>query len=137
MKIAAPSYEKYLEDYAEALEELQETISQYLRKPADEKSQTKIIRLFELTHEMALKMIGEYFRKQGRAAFSGSRDATVEAFNEELIDDGKGWLDMIIDRIQYNPLYEADTQHMLSEKIAHKYIRLLENFQRKISAKLE
>lgn len=138
MKIAPPSCEKCFDDYKDALDELQEVVRLYKTAPLDAKMQKKVIRTFELTHELALKTIGEFFKKQGRQhPFSGSRDATVEAFNEELIDDGKGWLDMIIERIKFNPLYTEDFQGEFAEKITKKYIKLLENFERKLSKKLE
>ena len=124
-------------DFSEALQELKDALWQYTHGHKDDKSERKVIRLFELAHEMALKTIGEYFRKQGRGYFSGSRDATVEAFNEELIDDGKGWLDMVIDRIQFNPVYQAGNQEELAEKIVHKYMYMLENFHRKMKERLE
>jgi nucleotidyltransferase substrate binding protein (TIGR01987 family) len=136
IKVTAPNCEQCLADLTEALEELRENISQFTKHPKDEKLQLKVIRLFEIAHEMSLKTIGEYFRTQGRGNFSGSRDATVEAFNEELIDDGKGWLDMIIDRIQASPVYEANNQQELAGRIVYKYIYLLENFHRKINRKL-
>lgn len=138
MKIAPPSCEKCFGDYKEALDELQDVDRLYRTAPLDPKMQKKVIRTFELTHELALLTIGEFFKKQGRKhAFSGSRDATVEAFNEELIDDGKGWLDMIIERIKFNPLYTEDYQGEFAEKVSKKYIKLLENFERKMSGKLE
>jgi len=138
MKIAPPSCEKCFDDYKDALDELQEVVRLNKTAPLDAKMQKKVIRTFELTHELALKTISEYFKKQGRQyPFSGSRDATVEAFNEELIDDGKGWLDMIIERIKFNPLYTEDFQGEFAEKITKKYIKLLENFERKLSKKLE
>jgi nucleotidyltransferase substrate binding protein (TIGR01987 family) len=138
MKTALPSCEKCFQDYKEALNELQDVVSIYGRASADPKMQKRVIRTFELTHELALNTIGEFFKKQGRAQpFSGSRDATVEAFNEELIDDGKGWLDMIIERIKYNPLYPEDYQGELAANIAKKYIKLLENFERKLSKRIE
>jgi len=138
MKIAPPTCEKCFEDYKEALDELQEVVRLYHTASHDPKMQKRVIRTFELTHELALKTISEFFRKQGRsAAFSGSRDATVEAFNEELIDDGKGWLDMIIERIKFNPLYPEDYQREFADGISKKYIRLLENFERKLTKKLD
>lgn len=138
MKIAPPSCEKCFEDYKEALEELQQVVLLYNAAPNNQKMQKRVIRTFELTHELALKTITEFFKKQGRQhPFSGSRDATVEAFNEELIDDGKGWLDMIIERIKSNPLYPEDYQGEFAEKVSKKYIKLLENFERKLSKKLE
>ncbi|MCH6232341.1 nucleotidyltransferase substrate binding protein [Cognataquiflexum rubidum] len=138
MKIAPPSCEKCFDDYKDALDELQEVVRLYKTAPLDAKMQKKVIRTFELTHELALKTIAEFFKKQGRQhPFSGSRDATVEAFNEELIDDGKGWLDMIIERIKFNPLYTEDFQSEFAEEIAKKFIKLLENFERKLSKKLD
>lgn len=138
MKVAPPSCEKCFEDYKQALDELQEVVRLYHSASMDPKIQKKVIRTFELTHELALLTIGEFFKKQGRKhPFSGSRDATVEAFNEELIDDGKGWLDMIIERIKFNPLYTEDYQGELAEKVSKRYIKLLENFERKLGKKLE
>lgn len=138
MKISPPSCEKCFEDYKEALDELQEVIRLYKIAPIDPKMQKRVIRTFELTHELALKTIMEFFKKQGRTqSFSGSRDATVEAFNEELIDDGKGWLEMIIERIKFNPIYTEDFQGEFAENIAKKYIKLLENFERKLTNRLD
>jgi nucleotidyltransferase substrate binding protein (TIGR01987 family) len=138
MKIVPPSCEKCFDDYKEALDELQEVVSLYKTTTIDPKMQKKVIRTFELTHELALLTIGEFFKKQGRKQlFSGSRDATVEAFNEELIDDGKGWLDIIIERIKFNPLYPEDYQAEFAENISKKYIKLLENFERKMSKRLD
>ncbi len=133
MKAVPLNCEKCLKDYKEALAELSDTLYLVNSKGMDEKLEQKIIRTFEVTHELAMLTIGEYFKKQGRKPFSGSRDATVEAFNEELIDDGEGWLDMIICRIKYNPLYPEDYQPILVENIRKKYIKLLENFERKIT----
>jgi nucleotidyltransferase substrate binding protein (TIGR01987 family) len=138
MKISPPSCEKCFQDFKEALEELRDVTHLYKSSQVDPKLQKKVIRTFELTHELALNSIWEFFKKQGRKQpFSGSRDATVEAFNEELIDDGKGWLDIIIERIKFNPLYPEDYQNEFAENISKKYIKLLENFERKMSKRLE
>ena len=52
----------------------------------------------------------------------GTSRANMTRLLEELIDDGKGWLDMIIERIKFNPLYTEDFQVEFAEKIAKKYI---------------
>jgi nucleotidyltransferase substrate binding protein (TIGR01987 family) len=138
MKISPPSCEKCFADYKEALDELRDVVSLYKSATIDPKLQKRVIRTFELTHELALKTIGEFFRKQGRTQpFTGSREATVEAFNEELIDDGKGWLDMVIERIKYNPLYTEDSQAEFAANISTRYIKLLENFERIFMKKME
>jgi hypothetical protein len=136
MKILPPTCEKCFDDFQQALDELREAIRPTKNVPLDAKTRHKIVRTFELTHELALKTIAEYFRKQGRAPFSGSRDATVEAFNEDLIDNGKGWLDIIIERIKFNPLYPEDYEVEFSQNIIKKHMLLLENFERKMIEKL-
>lgn len=136
MKPVLPTCEKCYEDFQESLEELHAVIKAGIKKEMDDKSQERIIRTFEVTHELAVRTVGEYFRKQGRKPFTGSREATVEAFNEDLIDDGKGWLDMIIDRIKYNPVYPEDFKDELVQNISGKYLRLLSNFERKFQDKM-
>ncbi len=137
MKSIPATCEKCLSDFKDALDELIETLEFSKRKGQDEKIEQRIIRTFEVTHELALNTIGEYFKNQGRKPFSGSRDATVEAFNENLIDDGEGWLDMIICRIKYNPLYPENYQPVLVNNIKNRYIKLFENFDRKMTSILD
>lgn len=137
MKQPVKSCEKCLEEFKAALDELKELIEEMNMKSQNEKYEQKLIRTFELTHELALGTMGEYFRKQGRSFYSGPRDTTVDAFHEELIDDGEGWLDMIIIRIKTTPIYNEDTTKILVKKILSHYIILFENFKRKIEKKLE
>ncbi|RZS96439.1 nucleotidyltransferase substrate binding protein [Cecembia calidifontis] len=136
MKTLPVTCEKCFLDFQESLDELQDLIRLGKQHGMDEKSQKRIIRSFEVTHELALKTIGEYFKKMGRPAFSGPRDATIEAFNEDLIDDGKGWLDMIIDRIKYDPRYAEVHEKELSKNIIHKYLLLFNNFERNMKENL-
>jgi nucleotidyltransferase substrate binding protein (TIGR01987 family) len=137
MKQPVKSCEKCLEEFKAALDELKELIEEMNMKGQNEKYEQKLIRTFELTHELALGTMGEYFRKQGRPPYSGPRDTTVDAFHEELIDDGEGWLDMIIIRIKTTPIYNEDTTKILVKKILSHYIILFENFKRQIEKKLE
>ena len=130
MKPHLPNCQECFEDYVNSLEELRELIVEVKHKDNLEKFRPEIIRLFESSHEKALDTMRTYFREQGRPPFSGSRDITIEAFHEDLIDDGQGWLDMIIARIQYNPLYPGDYLGSFSENIVKKYFSLLENFER-------
>ena len=134
MKITnSTTYTPYAK-FQEALAELNEYVRTSEAKKSDVKKYRKqVIRLFEITHEQALLTMEEFFRKQGKGPFSGSRDLTVEAFHTDLIDDGKGWLDMVIDRIKFNPVYPEDHDSELAEKIIQQYIKLMDNFDRKFT----
>ncbi|MCH7398945.1 nucleotidyltransferase substrate binding protein [Belliella sp. DSM 107340] len=137
MKTAPLTCEKCYSDFQEALEELKFVIKNAKSKGLDAKQEAQIVRVFELTHELSLKTITEFFRNQGHSGFSGSRDITVEAFHEDLIDDGQGWLDMIILRIKYNPIYPENTQNELVDRIINSFVKLFENFERKMGKRLE
>src|SRR5690606_15111100 len=100
-----------------ALEELNELVEEARQRSEQERYEQKIIRAIELTHELSLETMSEFFRKQGRPPYRGPRDTTVDAFHEELIDDGEGWLEMIIIRIKTTPIYSEDTTKPLYQKI--------------------
>jgi nucleotidyltransferase substrate binding protein (TIGR01987 family) len=137
MKTLPQSCQQCLEQFSTALEELMIYANRGAVKGYSESQSRELIIHFELAHELALKVIAKYFEKQGKGPFSGSRDATVEAFHADLIDDGKAWLDMVIDRIQYNPVYNIDSQEKFLDNIRKRYIRLLEKFEGTMSKKLE
>ena len=56
-----------------------------------------LIQAFEYTHELAWKVMKDFFEYQG-STIHGSRDATREAFQNRLIEDGEVWMNMIIAR---------------------------------------
>jgi len=136
MKTLPQSCEQCLSVYSQALEEL-ELFAQRAKKLKTSEAERELIINFEITHELALKLLGKYFEKMGKGPFSGSRDLTVEAFHADLIDDGKAWLDMVIDRIKYNPVYAIDTQQDFVERVQKVYIPLLEKFEDIMSKKLD
>ena len=135
MKTLPQSCEQCLELYSKALDDL-ELYAQRAKKIHTSEASRELIINFEITHEIALKLMGKYFEKMGKGPFSGSRDLTVEAFHAELIDDGKSWLDIVIDRIQYNPIYEMDTQQDFVDRVHKIYLPLLEKFEDNMSKKL-
>ncbi|GAA0878800.1 nucleotidyltransferase substrate binding protein [Algoriphagus jejuensis] len=137
MKATPKTCEELLTQFSISLEDLKSYATRGESSGLSESQSRELIAHFEETHELALKVISKYFEKQGKGPFSGSRDATVEAFHAELIDNGKGWLDMVIDRIQYNPVYALDTQQNFLENIRNRYIRMFDRFERKMMEKLE
>ena len=136
MKTLPQSCEECLDIYSKALDEL-ELYATRARKLNTSEASRELIINFEITHELALKLMGKYFEKMGKGPFSGSRDLTVEAFHADLIDDGKAWLDMVIDRIKYNPVYKLETQHEFLDRILKAYIPLMEKFEDTMHKKLD
>src|SRR5690606_16327792 len=100
MKKSIKTVDKCFSDFQSALAELKELVEEAKFKSHQEKYEQKIIRAVEGSHELALFSMSGYLRPQGRPAYMGPRDTTGEAFHDDLIDDGEGWLDMIIIRIK-------------------------------------
>ncbi|WP_192348376.1 nucleotidyltransferase substrate binding protein [Algoriphagus sp. Y33] len=136
MKTVTKSCENCLEEFSVALADLTDYGSRAKNGKLNEAQSRDLLRHFEKTHELALTVITKYLIQLGKGPFSGSRDLTVEAFHADLIDDGKAWLDIVIDRIQYNPVYPIDTQEKFLENIKKKYIRLLLRFEDTMGKKL-
>src|SRR5690606_36747315 len=100
MRQPVKTLERCFTDFKAALAELKDLVEEARERGQQEKYEKKVIRAFELSHELSLETMSEFFRKQGRPPYRGPRDTTVDAFHEELIDDGEGWLEMIIIRIK-------------------------------------
>jgi nucleotidyltransferase substrate binding protein (TIGR01987 family) len=137
MKTLPQTCEQCFEEFSTALEDLRSYVQRANKHGFKESQAREMITNFEVAHELALKVMTKYFLKQGKGPFSGSRDLTAEAFHADLIDDGKDWLDMVIDKIQYNPVYSIDTEDKFLYNIQHRYIHLLEKFEDSMSKKLD
>jgi len=137
MKKQSSTLEKLFESYQEHLNELNDLVKIVKSKGRNESLDRQLVESFNTNHDLAVELFQEFFKKSGRKPFSGSRDATIEAFNEDLIDDGALWLEMIIDRIKYVPLYPEDYQGQFLQHIINKFMPALRNFERKMKSQLE
>lgn len=137
LKAKAQTCQQRLEEFDASLEDLRPYASRAKKGILTESQSRELINGFEKTHEIALNVITKYLERIGKGPFTGSRDLTAEAFHAELIDDGKSWLDIVIDRIQYNPVYDIDTQEQFLENIHKRYLRLFERFSETMGKILE
>jgi hypothetical protein len=137
MKNQSPNLESLLSKYQDQLGQLTENITEIKSKGRANDRDEALLASFASAHDLAIELIKTYFSLAGRGAFSGSRDATIEAFNEDLIDDGACWLDMIIDRIKSDPLYPENHQDKQVHNILTRYLPALQNFERKLLRRIE
>ncbi|MDN3205556.1 nucleotidyltransferase substrate binding protein [Algoriphagus sediminis] len=129
MKSVPKTCEDCLDEFSKALDDLWVLAQKAHAEELNPVQAREMIVDFEVAHELALKVMEKYFERHGRGPFSGSRDLTVEAFHAELIHDGKSWLDMIIDRIKYNPVYDLEPGDQLLKKIEKNYVYLFHRFE--------
>lgn len=76
---------------------------------------------FEFTFEMAWNVMKDYLEDQGITGIIGSKGAVRHAFNNDLIENGQVWLDMIKDRNLASHTYDEETANDLVTAITGNY----------------
>ena len=95
------NYEKALGQLNEAVENYADTTNDIIKEG--------IIQRFEFTHELAWKVMKDFLEYEGYVNIIGSRTATREMFNKDLLENGQEWMNMIESR--------NETVHTYQEKI--------------------
>jgi nucleotidyltransferase substrate binding protein (TIGR01987 family) len=91
-----------------------------------------LIQTFKFTHELAWKVMKDYFFDQGNNEITGARDAARMAFQNELIIDAEGWMDMIKSRNLSSHTYNDEVADEIAHKITDKYAGLFDAFRFKM-----
>ena len=129
-------------NYVKALKKLSDAVS-YVKENIDEDSDSDLdqivkeglIQRFEYTHELAWNVMKDYAAYQGNANVGGSRDATREAFQLQLIKDGELWMDMLTSRNKTSHTYNEETAEEIYQKIINDYHLAFVEFKQKMEEK--
>lgn len=119
-----------LSNYQRALAQLTKFID---KGELNELEQQGLIKAFEFTHELAWNVMKDYFEYQGNNTIAGSRDATREAFQKNLISDGEAWMGMIKSRNQSSHTYNKETADEISGLVVNSYFSLFKTFAEKMT----
>lgn len=88
---------------------------------------------FEFTFELAWKTMKDYLEYQGVIENTGSpREVIKVAFKQGMIEDGEGWIDMMLSRNSLSHLYDENKSREIYDLIKNKYINLLKDILEKI-----
>lgn len=98
----------------------------------DEIIKEGLIHRFEYTHELAWNVMKDYAFYQGNTNIGGSRDATREGFQLNLITNGAIWMDMIASRNKTSHTYNESTADEIYKKIVADYYPAFIEFQLKM-----
>ena len=118
-----------LSNYKKALKKLGEAVALDREKKLNELERQGIIQAFEYTHELAWKVMQDFFVYQGNSEIRGSRDATREAFKRELITDGDSWMEMIKKRNLTSHTYNEETAEEIYKSVVQVFYPLFVDLQ--------
>lgn len=137
------NYVKALKKLTQAIEYInqnvlgkEETLDENdLNDVLDEMIKEGLIQRFEYTHELAWNVMKDYAKYQGNFEVGGSRDATREAFQLNLVSDGKIWMDMIGSRNKTSHTYDEDIADEIYHRILNDYYPAFLEFQKNMESK--
>ncbi len=111
-------------NYKKALLQLSKAVELNLQRPLSDLEKQGVIQAFEYCHELAWNVLKDFFEYQGKISIMGSRDATREAFNKNLLTDGETWMDMITSRNQSSHTYNEEIANVIAQRIIELYYPL-------------
>jgi len=142
-------WEQRFSNYVKALDKLKQAI-EYIKQNyiddepieneevefvLDEIIKEGLIQRFEYTHELAWNVMKDYAEYQGNSNVGGSRDASREAFQLNLVTNGQVWMDMISSRNNSSHTYNEATANEIYVKILNEYYPEFLEFKKNMEKK--
>jgi nucleotidyltransferase substrate binding protein (TIGR01987 family) len=127
-------WKQRFQNFCKALVLLEEAVERHHKQGLSDLEEQGLIQRFEFTHELAWNVLKDYFVYQGIAQITGSRDATREAYNIGLIEDGDSWMLMIKSRNLSTHTYNEETAKELVKNITQTYTKLFLLFKNKMES---
>ncbi len=122
-------------NYERAFLKLKEGIDLYAEE-ANDLEKEGIIQRFEFTHELAWKVMKDFLESKGIMGIIGSRDATRLSFQNDLIENGDVWMQMIESRNRTVHTYQDSILEVEYVKIVEDYYRAFSDFYAKMKTYL-
>lgn len=110
-------------------------LNKYKEKPGlNEMEKQGLIKAFEFTYELAWNTLKDYLEYQGIQGIIGSRDTTRQAFANELIADGEGWMKMLESRNNTSHTYNEETAEEIVKDVLGGFILLFAELESKLKS---
>lgn len=111
-------------------------LKKYSNKPiTTELERAGIIQFFEMTFELAWKVLKDYLESEGYTVKS-PRETVKQAFQIGLIDNGHVWIDALSNRNLTTHTYDDELANKMTNEILSAYIPELEKMYDKLSKEL-
>ncbi|MBN1904375.1 MAG: nucleotidyltransferase substrate binding protein [Deltaproteobacteria bacterium] len=94
-----------------------------IKKPS-EAERGGLIQFYEMTFELAWKLLRDYLYEQGFNVNS-PREAIKQAYQSEIIENGQDWIDALEDRNLTTHTYDEETALKVVKAIKGSYFPLL------------
>lgn len=120
------------QNFKKALVQLTEAVNLLHKRPLSNIERQGFVKAFEFTHELAWNVMKDYFLYQGNTRITGSRDATRDAFQNQIINNGEDWMDMIKTRNKAVHTYDESMVDDIISKVDKVYYALFVDFDKEM-----
>ena len=117
------------DNYTRALGTLRRAVKLSEQRTLSELEEQGLIQGFEFTHELAWNVLKDFLEEQGFVGIIGSKNATREAFKNNLLADGQVWMDMIKARNETSHTYNLELAGKISTDILTRYFPALKEME--------
>lgn len=124
-------WQQRLDNYQKALVYLADEAEKYAETDLDV-IKKGIIQSFEITHELAWKVMQDYLKYQGFTELGGPRTITRLAFQNGLIHERDSWIAMLSSRNLTVHTYDSVILTEIFQAIIHIYLPLFTQFEQRI-----
>jgi nucleotidyltransferase substrate binding protein (TIGR01987 family) len=124
-------WKQRFQNFQRSYQLLEDTLQ--IEKPSDAE-RAGLIQFFEMTFELAWKMMKDYLEEQGFSVNS-PKEAIKQAFQSEIIADGHAWIDALNDRNLTTHTYQEETAIQVERKIRNDYFPLLQTLYEQFKAR--
>jgi dTDP-4-dehydrorhamnose reductase len=121
-------WKQRFENYSKSLRQLTGVVNRYRSGFFTELERTACIKYYEMTFELAWKVMKDYLAESGIKDVLGSKDAIRQSFNNGIIDNGEIWMRMIESRNELVHFYDENTADVICAKIVSHYHDVLRCF---------
>lgn len=118
-------------NYRKALSQIREAGELSKQRELSNLEKQGLIHAYKYTHELAWKTLKDFLKYRGSTEqIFGSKDATREAFNNNLIANGEIWMQMIQSRNLTSHTYNEEQVEEIVELILKQYISEFETLNK-------
>lgn len=132
MKTEDIRWQQRFANYKKALAQLSAAVLLNREHSLTDLEKQGLVQAFEYTFELGWNTLKDYLTYQGITGLVGSRDTIRQAFNRGLIEDGEGWMSMLVDRNRSSHTYNEDLAEAITTNILTGHFPLLEALRRKM-----
>lgn len=125
------------DNFKRALKQLDNVMLLLDERELSELEEQGVIQAFEYNHELAWKVLKDFYEYQGVQGIQGGRDAVKEAFSNGLIAKSDIWLDMIKKRNLTVHTYNEETTDKILVAIIDDYYPEFVQLKNTLQAKID